>query len=113
VVTAPACGFSLGDDRMSDVIHMAEIESCSPYDPDSHLGDNHVPEEAGLHALQIETSPDGYNSGLLTAGPGLRRPDSPTPRVRSARPAAPSLGRALDGHHSGPRRPLRLEPAMA
>ena len=51
--------------RMVDLIPMAEVENCKPYDPYSHLGQNVVPEGAGVFAMQIETSAEGHNSGLL------------------------------------------------
>ena len=58
--------FFVFTNSMVDLIPLAEVKSCTRYDPDARLGDNEAPEHAGLNALQIETNPDGYNSGMFT-----------------------------------------------
>ena len=65
VITKSVLAFALvGDDKMIDLIPLAEVESCKPYEIDEHLRESRGSEEH-LHsaALQIETMQDGYNSG--------------------------------------------------
>ncbi len=53
----------LGEDRMIDLIPLAEVESCKAYETNEHLGDNDDHGGSGQFALQIDTIHDGYNSG--------------------------------------------------
>ena len=50
---------------MIDLIPLHEIDACKPLKSEDKLGETEALDSDGVNAFQIETSPDGYNSGTL------------------------------------------------